>query len=290
MTSTQLTTRKCELPIAVARPFQALLPSHRARSKTALALIRARHASSASYTTSLASGVTDYKHEHGRRYHAYRDGEYPFPNDEKEMDRLDMTHKMVETAMHGKLHTAPLRDPERILDIGTGTGIWAMEMGDAFPQCQVLGNDLSPIQPRWVPPNVRFEVDDAEAEWTYAQPFDFIHCRCMYGALKDWPALVRRCFEHVKPGAYVEMVDFDLLLRSPDGSVPGTAMEKVNLTFIETSTQGGKEPNPGRYLKKWMEEAGFVDVHETVTVMPSGTWPADKRLVRSRSPLRVPRR
>jgi hypothetical protein len=28
----------------------------------------------ASYTTSLASKTTDYKHEHGRRYHAYKEG------------------------------------------------------------------------------------------------------------------------------------------------------------------------------------------------------------------------
>ena len=37
---------------------------------------------SASFTTSLASGVTDYKQENGRRYHAFREGQYYFPNDE----------------------------------------------------------------------------------------------------------------------------------------------------------------------------------------------------------------
>lgn len=30
----------------------------------------------------------------------------------------------------GELHKAPLRDPEFVLDIGTGTGIWAIEMAD----------------------------------------------------------------------------------------------------------------------------------------------------------------
>ena len=28
----------------------------------------------ASYTTSLASSITDYKHENGRRYHAFKEG------------------------------------------------------------------------------------------------------------------------------------------------------------------------------------------------------------------------
>ena len=46
-----------------------------------------------------------------------------------------------------------------------------------------------------VPPNVRFEIDDVEAEWTYHQQFDYIHCRFMGNAIKDWPRLVRQCFE-----------------------------------------------------------------------------------------------
>lgn len=35
-------------------------------------------------------------------------------------------------------------------------------MGDVFSAANVLGVDLSPIQPEWVPPNVRFMVDDIE--------------------------------------------------------------------------------------------------------------------------------
>jgi hypothetical protein len=35
-------------------------------------------------------------------------------------------------------------------------------VGDLFPAANVLGIDLSPIQPEWVPPNVRFMVDDVE--------------------------------------------------------------------------------------------------------------------------------
>jgi hypothetical protein len=28
------------------------------------------------------------------------------------------------------------------------------DFGDDHPECQVIGTDLSPIQPQWVPPNV----------------------------------------------------------------------------------------------------------------------------------------
>jgi hypothetical protein len=40
-----------------------------------------------------------------------------------------------------------------------------MDMADEYPACQVIGTDLSPVQPIWVPPNCKFEVDDFELEW-----------------------------------------------------------------------------------------------------------------------------
>ena len=48
-----------------------------------------------------------------------------------------------------------------------------------------------------VPPNVTFEVDDVEDPWTYSKKFDFIHCRTMANAIRDWPKLVKNCFEYV---------------------------------------------------------------------------------------------
>jgi methylase of polypeptide subunit release factors len=31
--------------------------------------------------------------------------------------------------LQGKLHLAPLDNPQEVLDLGTGTGIWAIEFG-----------------------------------------------------------------------------------------------------------------------------------------------------------------
>lgn len=53
---------------------------------------------------------------------------YIYPNDEQEIDRLDMQHHMFKMAMDGKLFQVPLQDPKKILDIGTGSGIWPIEM------------------------------------------------------------------------------------------------------------------------------------------------------------------
>ncbi|KAL8794861.1 MAG: hypothetical protein Q9195_002573 [Heterodermia aff. obscurata] len=241
----------------------------------------------ASYTTSLATNITDYKIENGRRYHAYKEGSRsPFTSVAedlltKENDRLDIVHKMTTVMLHDRLHLAPIaKDPQRILDLGTGTGIWAMDMGDRYPNAELLGNDLSPIQPRWVPPNVRFEVDDVEADWTYTKPFDYIHCRYMSNAISDWPRLSKQCFDHTKAGGFTEFIDFDLDWTSPDGSIDNRPIQKLNRDWINGSLQAGKDPCPGPKLEQYLKDAGFEDVYAEKFIVPVGTWPADKHLVR----------
>lgn len=77
----------------------------------------------ASYTTSIASSITNYKFEHGRRYHAYKEGRYLLPNDEAEQDRMDLQYHATRLAFGDKLFFAPVGDNlKRVLDAGTGTG------------------------------------------------------------------------------------------------------------------------------------------------------------------------
>jgi ubiquinone/menaquinone biosynthesis C-methylase UbiE len=43
-----------------------------------------------------------------------------------------------------KLITAPITTPNRVLDLGTGTGIWCIDFADEHPEADVKGIDLSP--------------------------------------------------------------------------------------------------------------------------------------------------
>ena len=54
---------------------------------------------------------------------------YLYPNDEIELDRLDMQYEIIRMVNGGRIFFAPLDNPERLLDIGTGSGIWPIEMG-----------------------------------------------------------------------------------------------------------------------------------------------------------------
>lgn len=80
-----------------------------------------------------------------------------------ERERLQLQSDIILKTFGGNLFFAPIQrsSPRRILDIATGTGEWAIQMGDKFPQAQVIATDLSPIQPGEVPPNVNFYVEDS---------------------------------------------------------------------------------------------------------------------------------
>lgn len=49
-----------------------------------------------------------------------------------EKDRMDIYHKLFLVARRDQLHQAPLPTQwrPRILDLGTGTGIWAIDMAE----------------------------------------------------------------------------------------------------------------------------------------------------------------
>ena len=46
-----------------------------------------------------------------------------------ENERMDLQYEIIKVLLKGRNFFAPIRDPRKILDIGTGTGKWAIEMG-----------------------------------------------------------------------------------------------------------------------------------------------------------------
>ncbi|KAL1991244.1 hypothetical protein VTN49DRAFT_5748 [Thermomyces lanuginosus] len=229
-----------------------------------------------SYSESLTSSVLEYRHENGRRYHGFRDGSYLLPNDEQENDRLDMLHELFLQLLNRRLYLSPIGKPQRVIDLGTGTGIWAIDFADEHPQAEVIGCDLSPTQPTLVPPNVKFLIDDIEAEWTYEKnPFDFIHARNLVVSIRDFGRLIKQCYRSVKPGGWVEFQDWDGYAYSEDGSLAGTNLQRYYDEVYGAFEKAGYETRPGPKLEGWFKDAGFVNIHVRKFQVPYGVWPKD---------------
>lgn len=227
------------------------------------------------------NGVWEHVYENGRRYHLYKYGRYPIPNDETEQQREDMKHAMMLELTDGKLYHAPIgNDPRKIIDIGTGTGIWAIEMGDKFPDAQVLGTDLSPIQPEWIPENVRFMIDDCEAAWANGGDWDFAHLRQIAGVITDPEALIKRTYEHLKPGGWIEFQEIHAYPFCDDGTMD---MENDPILgfydmFIEALENRGMNHDKMRALRGPLTRAGFTNITLIKKKIPLGPWAKDKTL------------
>ncbi|KAH6645254.1 S-adenosyl-L-methionine-dependent methyltransferase [Truncatella angustata] len=235
-------------------------------------------------STSIGSSIYSHSFHNGRRYHKaclpYRHGRYPIPNDEIEQNREDMLHAMMMEVTDGKLFYAPVSEyPQKILDLGTGTGIWAMEVGDMFPSAQVTGLDLSPIQPIWVPPNVKFVVDDVEDEWCEGDNHDFVHLRNMIPILKSPTKLLRDVYNNLKPGGWVELQDVDGAVHCDDQSIPDDWPISVfcNL-MVEAFAKLGTTSHAAMLGREYLEQAGFVNIMHHTAKLPYGTWPKDKTM------------
>jgi len=236
-------------------------------------------------TYSLTASVTDYPVHWGRRYHKYKEGSYLYPNDETEANRLDYQYAIIK-AVHGdRLFFAPVpSSARRILDVGTGTGIWPLELAEtgAFPNANIIGTDLSPIQPKEVPENVFFETHDcSEREWNRpANSVDFIHTRMMLGSLESFPQFLRTARRYLRPGAgWLECQEIETAPMCDDGTMsenwPFQQWEKA---MDRGSRRAGRQFRIAGRLKPWMEQNGFVDVQEHIFRIPVGSWPKNKEL------------
>jgi hypothetical protein len=153
-------------------------------------------------------------------------------------------------------------------------------VGDEYPEAEIVGIDLSPIQPSWVPPNVRFIVDDAEDEWPYrAGSFDFVHARHVCMAIKDWPRLVQQAHASLRPGAWLELQEIRFVVLCDDGSVPpGYGYGRFTDLMCDGFAKFNLFPRQMERNAALLRDGGFVGVQEQVFKLPIGTWPRDANM------------
>lgn len=88
-----------------------------------------------STTASLSESILDYRRLHGRTYQNTKTAEYWAPNDDMQNEGLDLIHNGLLMIFNDQLYHAPIsKNLNRVLDVGTGTGIWAIDFAGGKPQ------------------------------------------------------------------------------------------------------------------------------------------------------------
>lgn len=111
-----------------------------------------------------------------------------------------------------------------------------------------------------MPPNVKFDVDDAESPWTRARPSDLAFCRYLDGAISDWAALVRRAFSKTSPGGWTELHAFDVHFD----------MHQFVENLKRSCQAMATELVPGPKLEGWFKDAGFQNIAVKTFKVPQG--------------------
>ncbi|KAI1380043.1 S-adenosyl-L-methionine-dependent methyltransferase [Hypoxylon crocopeplum] len=216
----------------------------------------------------------------GHHYHI--SGKIFLPFDEPERHRLEVQHKLYRHCLDGALTSTRLPlDTAQILDLGTGTGVWAIEMAARYPQAQIMGVDVYPIQRRkGVPPNVKFEIDDVENPWRFPDnSLDFVHARSIAGGVRDWPALIRQTYNKLKPGGLFEMTEIALNILDFDGKFAEADLcpEFLQL-FRDLCDKVGMDFNPSPHVPDWLVEADFEKIIQRSEILPTGSWAQDEKM------------
>ena len=183
-------------------------------------------------------------------------------------------HQMCTMALSGKLTLHRIKDNvSRILDIGANPCDWAIAVAEKYPECQVVATDLFPHQPSELPPNIEFEIDDAREEWTYTDPFDYIHIRTLGGAWSDWQFIYQQAHKHLAPDGWVEVVDRGTVHHNTP--VSNSYLEIYNGACETAANSAGISFELNHLHRERIEEVG-LRVFRSITVeIPIGQWPAD---------------
>ncbi|KAK8869346.1 methyltransferase LaeA [Apiospora arundinis] len=230
-----------------------------------------------------ARDYIEYSTENGRAYSTK--GNYLFPIDEGEQDRLDRFHSFfvqIRQAMGSVrgLHARPIENNAvlRVLDLGCGTGIWCNEMAELYPSAKVIGLDTClRIQPQLIPPGVGFQGQDiTDPNWDLEKDsMDLIHMQLLGGCVANWTTLYQTVFNHLKPSLGVfEHIEIDFRPFSKDGSLPQDAeIYRWTDQLYEAFDTHGKPLWPREDLASTLEKLGFVEVEHQQQEIPFHPWP-----------------
>ncbi|KAF9958755.1 hypothetical protein BGZ72_010972 [Mortierella alpina] len=277
-------------PAAVGSPIQEYIGSHSdyasisSRSSSRSDSFSSDQPSPLSVNTKLPDWVYTFydqqskqHYEDGRTRHTVESAPYMLPNDLTESDRLDAQHYIVRYCFQGNYNVKLDRSAQlKILDVATGTGVWALEMAQEFPTAEIHGVDISPIYPtpetsdRPVPSNCHFRLCNVLDGLPFPDNyFDFVYQRLLVYAFT--PAQRKQVnielLRVLKPSGYAQLVESDGLIYNPG---PTTAM--ANALSLDTPRKKSVDPTDVQRLKPGLKRAGFAQVNSFCIALPVGDW------------------
>ena len=99
------------------------------------------------------------------------------------------------------------------------------------------------------------------------------------GAIKDWPALLKKAYNHLNPGGWLECAEFEVWIKSYNNTLHNAPdIQKWQDGLHEAADKFGRTMDVAPRLEGWLKETGLEDVVEERTVVPGSPWAKDKEM------------
>jgi len=204
---------------------------------------------------------------------------YALVSDGAEWDRLDAQHNGIAKYLENKLSPVDMGKPRKILEIGSGSGAWAIQAAKAYPEADVLAVDMNPLPARPLPSNVRFQdVNILEPFPFPAGSFDIVHIRFVLCHLPHGHTVLPRIIDLVAPGGWLLIDDIDFL-HAFEGLDTAPGVKRGFTGLIKSMESHDGDAHFGKGLKSALESSGaFSDVNVNKVDVPMNPAPEDPAL------------
>lgn len=196
---------------------------------------------------------------------------YMLPKDLDETNRLDFQHHMLRSFMRGN-YLAPIAKPRDILDVGCGTGRWAMELAAQFPNANVIGVDVAPPAVNESAPatlkadNYTFVQGNVLERLPFSdKSFDFVHQRYLIMGIpaNRWPQVVTELMRVTRRGGWIELIETE-----PPYGAP--ALDQLANWGKQLVSKRGIDFAVARQVGSLLAAAGATDVTARPLTIPVG--------------------
>ncbi|KAI7889810.1 S-adenosyl-L-methionine-dependent methyltransferase [Mucor mucedo] len=164
-----------------------------------------------------------------------------------------------------------------IVDVGTGNGIWALEMASEQTHCKIIGLDLRPpAEQQGKPKNLNYLEADITETWPLESgSVDYIFQRAMGGSIQksQWSHVLGEMLRVLKPGGTIELLEADLWHHNP-----GPVQRAFDEFYQNQCTESGLDFAFTEVIEKDLFSIGFGELDHRTLDIPIGEWPQDSEL------------
>ncbi|PPQ99563.1 hypothetical protein CVT24_005351 [Panaeolus cyanescens] len=165
----------------------------------------------------------DFQFKYGQRHHSYDSEKAPYPlSYDRQVLELESLDNKLAYYLRGSVSFVNFDEhPQRVLDLGCGTGTWVIDAAKEWPDCEFVGFDLVDIQ---IPVKMLHASVADRIQWKHGNflttklpfdddEFDHVHIQSIAKGVPEnkWGILFEEVNRILRPGGSVEVIEDDAI-------------------------------------------------------------------------------